>query len=73
MFGKTIRKHRRLVEMSQAELAEKVGVSRQTINRIENGYSYPSGPLLEKLMQVFNLRLPDPDLSDTLNEVSEVR
>jgi putative transcriptional regulator len=38
---------------SQAELAERLGVSRQTINAIENGRYDPSLPLAFALARVF--------------------
>ncbi|MCM2257686.1 MAG: helix-turn-helix transcriptional regulator [Vicinamibacteria bacterium] len=38
---------------SQAELAERVGVSRQTINAIENGRYDPSLPLAFTLARAF--------------------
>lgn len=38
---------------SQAELAERVGVSRQTINAIENGRYDPSLPLAFALARAF--------------------
>ena len=37
-----VRKWRRWLELSQAELAEKAGVSRQTIANIERGNYSPS-------------------------------
>ncbi|MEZ0611780.1 helix-turn-helix transcriptional regulator [Fibrella sp. WM1] len=39
--------------LSQAELAERIGVSRQTINSIESGRYVPSTVLALKLAQVF--------------------
>jgi putative transcriptional regulator len=39
---------------SQAELAQQAGVSRQTINAIENGKYDPSLPLAFKLASVFD-------------------
>ncbi len=39
--------------ISQAELAEKVGVSRQTINSIEGGRYTPSAVLALKIARVF--------------------
>lgn len=39
---------------SQAELAEKLKVSRQTINAIETGKYDPSLPLAFKIAQLFN-------------------
>jgi putative transcriptional regulator len=42
---------------SQAELAERLGVSRQTVNAIENGKYDPSLPLAFKLAAVFQLEI----------------
>lgn len=39
--------------LSQADLAERIGVSRQTINSIETGRYVPSAILALKLAQVF--------------------
>ncbi|MGW8225604.1 MAG: helix-turn-helix transcriptional regulator [Anaerolineales bacterium] len=39
---------------SQAELAKRAGVSRQTINAIENGKYDPSLPLAFKLASIFD-------------------
>jgi putative transcriptional regulator len=41
------------VEWSQAELATRVGVTRQTINAIETGRYDPSLPLAIKIAQLF--------------------
>lgn len=40
---------------SQADLAEKLGVSRQSVNAIETGRFDPSLPLAFKLSKLFNL------------------
>jgi putative transcriptional regulator len=45
--------------LSQAELANLVGVSRQTINAIETGKYDPSLPLAFKLARLFNLSIED--------------
>lgn len=42
---------------SQADLAERLGVSRQTINSIETGKYDPSLPLAFKIAQVFGLAI----------------
>jgi len=42
---------------SQADLAERLGVSRQTINSIETGKYDPSLPLAFKIAQVFELAI----------------
>jgi putative transcriptional regulator len=41
-------------EWSQADLAERLGVSRQTINAIETGKYDPSLPLAFKIARVFD-------------------
>lgn len=40
-------------EWSQADLAERLGVSRQTVNAIETGKYDPSLPLAFKIARVF--------------------
>ncbi len=45
--------------MTQAELAEKVSVSRQTINSIEIGRYVPSTLLALKIAAVFNTKVND--------------
>ena len=44
---------------SQADLAERVGVSRQTINAIETEKYDPSLPLAFALARVFKLKIED--------------
>ena len=46
-------------EWSQAELAERLGVSRQTINSIETGKYDPSLPLAFLMAGLFQLRIED--------------
>jgi len=48
-----IRIERAIIEITQAELADKVGVSRQTINSIESNKYIPSTLLALKIAQVF--------------------
>jgi len=45
--------------ITQADLAEKVRVSRQTINSIEIGKYVPSTLLALKIAKVFNTRVDD--------------
>jgi len=44
---------------SQAELGERVGVSRQSINAVETGKHDPSLSLAFKLAEVFDARIED--------------
>lgn len=46
-------------EMSQAALAERVGVSRQTINSIESGKFNPSVKLALQISQVFGVNVEE--------------
>lgn len=46
-------------EMTQAQLAEETGVSRQTINAIEKGKFDPSLPLAFKISRLFNMAIED--------------
>lgn len=52
---------------SQADLAQKLGVSRQTVNAIENDRYDPSLPLAFKIADVFEQQIGDifdPDAPD---------
>ena len=44
---------------SQAELAERLAVSRQTVNALETGKYDPSLPLAFKIAKLFGLRIED--------------
>lgn len=46
-------------DWSQAALAEKLGVSRQTVNAIETGRYDPSLPLAFDLAQLFGMRIEE--------------
>jgi len=49
-----IKEHRLRLGLTQEELAEKAGVSRQSINSIERGRYTPSLPLALRFARVFN-------------------
>lgn len=46
-------------EWSQADLAERLGVSRQTVNALETGKYDPSLPLAFKIGRVFELPIEE--------------
>jgi putative transcriptional regulator len=50
-----IKSEREKASLTQAALAELVGVSRKTINTVENGVFTPSATLAIKLAQALNL------------------
>ncbi|MCB0100426.1 MAG: helix-turn-helix transcriptional regulator [Anaerolineales bacterium] len=46
-------------DWSQADLAEKLGVSRQTVNAIETGKYDPSLPLAFKIADLFAMKIEE--------------
>lgn len=58
-----VRIERAIVKITQAALAEKVGVSRQTINALEQSKYVPSTVLALKISKVFG---------KTVNEIFEL-
>jgi putative transcriptional regulator len=61
----TIRIERAIKNMTQADLAEAVGVSRQTINTIESNKYVPSTVLALKISKVFNKALEEIFILET--------
>lgn len=55
----TIRVERAKKKITQAELAEKVNVSRQTIHAIETGKFVPSTLLALKIAKYFDIKLEE--------------
>lgn len=55
----TIKVERARHDLTQGDLAEKVGVSRQTINSIETKKYVPSAVLALKIARVFQLPVED--------------
>lgn len=55
----TIKIHRAIKDLTQEELANLIGVSRQTINSIENNRYIPSTVLALKLSKVFGVIVND--------------
>ena len=55
---------------TQADLAQRVGVSRQTINAIETGKFDPSLPLVFRLARLFSLTIEDIFTDDQAPDAS---
>ncbi len=55
----TIRVERAIHQMTQAELAEKISVSRQTINAMESNKYVPSTVLALKIARLFGKKVED--------------
>lgn len=58
-LGNTLREARTRLGLTQAELAERVQVSRKTINTVENGVFIPSTLLALKLAAALRQRVED--------------
>ncbi len=55
----SIKVERAIANLTQQELAEKIGVSRQTINAIESNKYVPSTVLALKMARVFQKKVED--------------
>lgn len=58
-FGDNLKSIRRSKNISQEELAEKIGVSRQSVSKWETGENYPSMQNIVCLCDVFNCKMND--------------
>ncbi|MEE9371678.1 MAG: helix-turn-helix transcriptional regulator [Saprospiraceae bacterium] len=54
-----IKVQRAINNLTQEELAVKIGVTRKTINTIENGKFVPSTILAIRLSRIFNIKVED--------------
>ncbi|MDR3071928.1 MAG: helix-turn-helix transcriptional regulator [Clostridiales Family XIII bacterium] len=64
---------RALLDLTQAELAERVGVSRQTINAIEKGEYNPTIKLCTAICKTLGKTLNDIFWEDDNDEQSQIR
>jgi putative transcriptional regulator len=55
----TIKVERAIHNLTQQQLSEKIGVSRQTINAIESNRYIPSTVLALKMARLFNKKVDD--------------
>ena len=58
-LGNRLKEHRARANLTQAELAERVHVSRKTINTVENGVFVPSTLLALKLAHALNAKVEE--------------
>ncbi len=68
-----IRELRAARRWSQADLADQLGVSRQTVNALETGKYDPSLPLAFKIARLFNTRIETIFLEETVPVTLEAR
>ena len=59
MFQENLISLRKLNGLSQEELAEKVGISRQTLSKYETGEAVPDIQKCKKLADIFQVSLDD--------------
>ncbi len=59
ILGKRIKKKRKELEMTQEDVAYKIGISRAYMGYIEQGRNVPSIEILEKISKVLKINLSD--------------
>ncbi|MBP3821504.1 helix-turn-helix transcriptional regulator [bacterium] len=71
-IGKKIKFYRQISNLTQEQLAEKVGIHEKQISRIESGIHFPTFDNLIKIMNALNIEFKDLDLSnESKNAVKE--
>ena len=58
-IGEQIRRYRREQDLTQAELADRVGINKQNISRYESGRVEPRKTTLRKLAEVFGISIDE--------------
>ena len=58
-FGENLYNLRKKKKISQEKLAEKIGVSRQSVSKWENGSAYPEMNRILELCKIFSCQLND--------------
>lgn len=72
-FAENLQSIRKEKLLSQEELAEKIGVSRQAISKWEQGSGYPETEKLLILSKELNVSLDYLMLGETRNDMSEIK
>ena len=70
-IGKKITDLRKNNKLSQEDLAEKLGVTRQTISKLELGQTYSSINQAKELSKIFNISLDELVNNDIKNLLVE--
>jgi transcriptional regulator with XRE-family HTH domain len=70
IIGRAVRDRRRVLGLSQTELAQRAGMSQPALSRLEAGGVIPTIPLLERITAALDADLiveisPQADLKDT--------
>ena len=59
IFGRNVRKYRKLAGLTQEELSEKIGVSQKRLSVIETGTQFASASLIDNLCNVLKISPAD--------------
>ena len=59
LLGKRVQRFRKKTDMSQEDVAHKVGISRAYMGYIEQGRNVPSLEVLQKIAKVLKVKLSD--------------
>lgn len=70
-FDENLREHRKAMGLSQEELAEKLGVTRQTVSKWENGTAMPDLKKLTDIANLFNSSMDELLGTKTVGEEKE--
>ena len=54
-FAKALKAERTTAELTQQELADKIGVTKQAISKFEKGGDFPSADTVKKIAKVFGM------------------
>lgn len=68
-FADNLKKIRKENNLSQEQIAEKLGVSRQSVSKWESGQAYPEMDKMIQICQIFNLNIDDL-LNQDIKEVN---
>lgn len=68
MFGENLQKLRKEKNISQEQLAEKLGVTRQSVSKWESGTSYPEMDKIVTLCKIFNCDIDTIINKDVMEE-----
>lgn len=78
-LGSRIKELRQKTKLTQAQLAEKIGIDPKHLSRIEGGKNYPSLDTLEKLAFSLNIQISDlfevshlQDKDVLINEITDM-
>ncbi|MCM1264990.1 MAG: helix-turn-helix domain-containing protein [Candidatus Gastranaerophilales bacterium] len=72
-IGQIFKKYRKDMNLTQFELAEKVGLNEKQISRIEAGLNYPTYMTFVSLIKVLNVNISDFDINNDKEESSALR